>query len=117
MSQQDVWNSENAEMRRMFAEKDAEIELLRQHDGYVPSHRVAREVGELHAEIERLKAESEMMSEQAVKFRDIAQGYAQLIGELADALENLWPSLSWGSDDSTMGKTRKLIQRAREVTT
>jgi hypothetical protein len=38
------------------------------------------------AEIERLKAEIEMMTEQAIKFRDMAQSHATLLARTADEI-------------------------------
>lgn len=102
---QHPWDREDEEIRQAFAKKEAEIERLKaqiarlQEQGFhdqVELLRLTGEVGpEKDAEIERQK---------------------QLITELVYWIENLWPSLSWGSDDSTMGRVRKLIQQGREAT-
>jgi hypothetical protein len=62
MSQQDVWDAEDREMRRAFAEKDAEIE--------------------------RLKAELAFQTDMAAQADMFVQQYSRLIGELADALSH-----------------------------
>lgn len=64
-------------------------------------------------EIKRLKDSNEMMTEQAIKFRDMAQEYSFLIAQLSDALEEANKSarnLKWQ-------EWAKLVHKSREAIT
>ena len=83
-----------------------------------PYHNVPnlQKIADLEVEIARLKAEYLKLDEQLEQALRKNESQATLIARLVDWIERLWPSLSWGDDESTMGRVRELIQRAREVT-
>jgi DNA repair exonuclease SbcCD ATPase subunit len=88
MSQQDVWDAEDAEMHRIFAEKDAEIERLKAELAHAEEN--------LHKAGVRLGVLSVQLGN-----RD------NLIGELADALSHY----------ALLNDFEKsLLQRAKEAT-
>jgi hypothetical protein len=89
MSQQDVWDAEDAELRRAFAEKDAEIERLKE------------DLQKAHNCIMRQRETEERAW---IKVED----QETLIRELADALE-IHSSTYPGAP------IEKLIQRAKEA--